>query len=479
LVSKKTKTSWSCNECGYLSINFLGRCPKCGAWSSFIEKKKVDSILGLDQKNNKAQISFNSIFSRSSQSDRPFENRALELSEVEFKEKQTRLKTGFRELDKILGGGVQRGSLTLIAGDPGIGKSTLLLQLSGEILRQKLKVFYVSGEESPEQVKQRAVRLKINQELLFLSETNLELISEQIKDHSPDLLIIDSIQSIYSEMSSSFPGSPSQIRECTALLLQIAKNLNITVILVGHINKEGNIAGPKLLEHMVDTVLYFEGGKDSSLRILRTNKNRFGPTEEITMFELSGKGLLEVLNPSSIFLSDLSEKLNKGTSITPSLKGSKVILTEIQALTSFTAYAYPKRLVNGLDYNRVNQLVAILDKRANLNLGKQDVYANVIGGFNIIEPASDLALCLSIVSCRRNLFPKSKSIILGEVGLSGEVRSITNLQKRLQESEKLGFLQAIVPVNNLKNLQKSNLEKKLKIRIIGVNSLDQAIDAYL
>jgi len=428
-MAKKT-TAWFCRECGYESVRYLGRCPSCGEWSSLIEQPSTKS-----KKNDNSSLSpsLSGTFKE-----------ACSLKEISTEAANKRLLTGFGELDRVLGGGLQEGSFSLIGGDPGIGKSTLLLQLAGYISESGARVLYVSGEESASQVKNRSLRLNISQGLLFLAETSLENILAQIEQIKPELLVIDSIQSMHMGESDSFPGSPAQIRHCGNALLRLAKSHNITVIVVGHITKEGQLAGPKLLEHMVDVVLYFEGDKQNYFRVVRGAKNRFGPADEVGLFEMIEGGLREINNPSALFL---SERLDgqTGTSITATLQGSRIILAEIQALTGYTSYSQPKRMFNGLDYNRANQGIAILERRVGLSLAKQDIYASVVGGLYTSEPAADLAICLAIASCARDRVIQSKTLVLGEIGLSGEVRSVPRLESRLKEAERLGFERVILP----------------------------------
>jgi DNA repair protein RadA/Sms len=457
-LAKKAKSpGWFCKECGHETINYLGRCPACQAWSSFIEQPV--EIVAKGVKNAVASFAINSTAGR-----------AIKLSEITVSQETTRFKTGFSELDRVLGNGLQTGSFILIGGDPGIGKSTILLQVVGNIAASGKKVLYVSGEESLEQVKNRSLRLNVNQDLLFMAETDLELVLQEIERIGPELLIIDSIQAIHLNNRESFPGSPAQIRDCATLLMQLAKKANITTIIVGHITKEGNIAGPKLLEHMVDVVLYFEGDKQNYFRMVRGVKNRFGPTDEVGLFEMTESGLKEVANASALFLNseDNSEK-RSGTVVTATLQGSRVLLAEIQALVGYTNYALPKRMVNGLDYNRANQVTAILERKAGVSLSKQDIYASVVGGLAIEEPAVDLALCLAITSCSRNENVHEGLVVFGEVGLAGEIRSVTKIESRLREAQRLGFTKAIVPRCSYANLPKN-------MQVMQVSRLREALN---
>lgn len=466
MKKKKVKSDgFFCKECGHESLTYLGKCPACSAWGSFTEQPIVNNSTNLI--NNLANLPNGTFNIHESGS------LALKLSEIPILSLKQRLNTGFEELNNVLGGGLQAGSFLLIGGDPGIGKSTLLLQVIGYIADQGLQTLYVSGEESLQQVKQRSLRLEVSQELCFMAETNLEHILAEVEKLSPEILVIDSIQAIYLDDKNSFPGSPSQIRDCATLLMQIAKKKNIITLIVGHITKDGNIAGPKLLEHMVDVVLYFEGDKQNYFRMIRSVKNRFGPTEEVGLFEMQETGLAEVKNPSALFLTDNPENSERrsGTIITATMQGNRVLLAEIQALVGYTTYAQPKRMVNGLDYNRVNQVAAILERRLGLALSKQDIYTSVVGGLNIIEPATDLAIALSIISCVRNLELKSKLIVLGEIGLTGEIRPIPKLEARLKEAYKLGFERAIVPKQKLGI--GSNLPNKMEIH--SISKLSEAL----
>ncbi len=459
--SKKGKSpGWFCKECGYESVNYLGRCPACNNWSTFIEQP-IELEVSKSPKNivKSASFAINSTAGR-----------AIKLSDIVVEEKTTRIPSGFTELDRVLGNGLQQGSFILIGGDPGIGKSTLLLQVMGKVAATGKKVLYVSGEESFEQVKNRSKRLNVSQELMFMAETDLEVVLAEIERVEPEMLVVDSIQAVHMNNKDSFPGSPSQIRDCASVLMQLAKKANITTLLVGHITKEGNIAGPKLLEHMVDVVLYFEGDKQNYFRMVRGVKNRFGPTDEVGLFEMTESGLQEVDNPSAIFLSETGDGLDKkpGTIVTAALQGSRVLLAEIQALVGYTSYAMPKRMVNGLDYNRANQVTAILERRAGVSLSKQDIFASVVGGLSIEEPASDLALCLAIVSCAKNLHVTENLVAFGEVGLAGEIRPVTKIDKRLKEAHRLGFRRAIVPRVQINGLPKD-------MEIIQVSRVSEAL----
>ncbi len=447
----KNKTVFVCNNCGYESPKWMGKCPACGEWNSFFEEKVITSKSGSG-KTNKERV------------------KPIELSKIEGKE-TTRVSTGFDELDRVLGGGLVNGSLVLLGGEPGIGKSTIILQICNKI-KTAGKVLYVSGEESAEQVKIRADRLNVkNDNLLFLSETDIHIVEEEIEQIKPALVIIDSIQTMYSDEITSAPGSVSQVREITAKIMRMCKENGITTILIGHVTKDGNIAGPRVLEHMVDTVLYLEGERYFSYRILRGVKNRFGSTNEIGMFEMQNEGLVEIDNPSSILISERNEN-PAGSVIVASIEGTRPLLVEFQALTTQSVYGLPRRTANGIDYNRLTLLIAVLEKKAGLTLGNQDVYLNVVGGLKVNEPAIDLGIILATASSFKNIPIPKDVVALGEVGLTGEVRAINLIEKRLKEAEKLGFKTCIIPESN-----KKNLKDTYKLDIIGVHNINEAIKA--
>ncbi len=449
----KIKTKWICTECGYETIKHIGKCPDCGAWGTLAEETAVEIPEKLQNK----------IFDNAEP--------ACLINNVQLST-SIRFSTGLSEFDRTLGGGFVQGSLVLIAGDPGIGKSTILLQTSNAISNQNKKVLYVSAEESASQVKLRADRLGVKSDNLFVySQTNLELIKKQADEISPNVLVIDSIQAVYSQNVSSSPGSVSQIRECTNGLMNMAKSQNITVIVVGHVTKDGAIAGPKVLEHMVDTVIYFEGDRYKSYRILRSIKNRFGNTSEVGIFNMQDNGLEEVLNPSELFLHEREKNITSGNVVIATKEGTRPVLIELQALVGQTSYPSPRRVVNGIDYNRLLQILAVLEKRIGLNLSKLDVYVNVIGGIDIDEPAADLGIALAVATCARDVIVSPDTVIVGEVGLSGEIRNVNNLENRVKESEKLGFKKAIVPASSNIN------QKDFKIEIIKVKRLMDAISA--
>ena len=392
----------------------------------------------------------------------------MQLNKVVGKE-TSRIKTGFSELDRVLGGGLVNGSLVLLGGEPGIGKSTLILQICDKLETDGL-VLYVSGEESAEQIKLRAVRLNIHKDnLMFLSETDIDFVEEEITKMNPKLVIIDSIQTMYSDQITSAPGSVSQVREITARVMKMCKQKQITTIIIGHVTKDGNIAGPRVLEHMVDTVLYLEGERYFSYRILRGVKNRFGSTNEIGMFEMVNEGMVEIDNPSSVLISE-REGNPAGSIIVASMEGTRPILVELQALSIPTVFGLPRRTANGIDYNRLTLLIAVIEKIAGIKLGSQDVYLNVVGGLKINEPALDLGIILSVISTFKNIPIKQDVVAIGEVGLTGEVRSINLIDKRIKEAEKLGFKKCIIPESN-----KKLLKEKYKLDIIGVKNINEAI----
>ena len=444
----KVKTVFVCNECGYESAKWLGKCPGCGTWSSFVEEKVVKST------DSKSTVVKNVT--------------PTPLKNVEKKE-TIRMKTNFEELDRVLGGGFVTGSLVLLGGEPGIGKSTLILQICDKI-KTDGKVLYISGEESAEQIKIRADRLGIsNDNILFLGETNIDIIENSINNINPKLVIIDSIQTMYSEEVSSTPGSVSQVREITARIMKICKQANITTIIIGHVTKDGNIAGPRVLEHMVDTVLYLEGERYFSYRLLRSVKNRFGSTNELGMFEMKNEGMVEITNPSSILITQRDDN-PAGSVIVASMEGTRPLLIELQALTSTSVFGIPKRTANGFDYNRLAVLIAVLEKRAGLALGGQDVYLNVVSGIKIVEPAVDLGVILACSSSYKNVSIPKDVVAIGEVGLTGEVRAVNMIEKRIKEAEKLGFKKCIIPESN-----KKLLKDEYKLDIIGVKNINEAI----
>ncbi len=447
----KAKTVFVCGNCGYESAKWLGKCPACNEWNSFYEEKI----------NNVAVSSNNPSGKQKSATPR-------KLKEVEGID-ATRISTGIDELDRVLGGGLVKGSLVLVGGEPGIGKSTLILQICDQIIGEG-KVLYVSGEESAEQVKIRADRLNINNDnIMFLGETDIDIIQEAILNTNPKLVIIDSIQTMYSEDITSAAGTVSQVREITARIMRICKENNITTIIIGHVTKDGNIAGPRVLEHMVDTVLYLEGERYFSYRMLRSVKNRFGSTNELGMFEMKNEGMVEITNPSSILISEREDNPT-GSVVVASMEGTRPLLIELQALTSASVFGIPKRTANGFDYNRLAVLIAVLEKKAGLALGGQDVYLNVVSGIKIVEPAVDLGVILACSSSYKNVSIPKDVVAIGEVGLTGEVRAVNMIEKRIKEAEKLGFKKCIIPESNRK-LLKDNY----KLDIIGVKNINEAI----
>lgn len=450
----KTKSKWVCKECGYETAGYLGKCPECGSWGSFIEEIQFSQKLP-----NAAANEF-------------INNEKPELLKDIHIGEELRVSTNISEFDRILGGGFVQGSLVLLAGDPGIGKSTITLQTCGELCKNGKKVLYISAEESASQVKLRAERLKISEDKLYIyPQTNMENIKIQIEEIMPDFVVVDSIQAIYSNNVPSSAGSVSQIRECCNLLMHIAKSKNITTIVIGHVTKDGNIAGPKVLEHMVDTVIYFEGDKYKSYRILRSMKNRFGNTAEVGIFEMAADGLRCVSNPNELFLNERSQVAAPGSAIIVTNEGTRPLMVEIQALVGMTSYPSPRRVTNGVDLSRLHQILAVLEKRVGLNLSKQDVYVNVMGGIDVDEPSADLGIALAVATCARDVVVDSQTVIMGEIGLSGEIHPVNNIEKRLNEAIASGFKKAIIPDAN-------NVPKDMKkIEIVRVKRLIDAIAA--
>ena len=456
----KYKSKWICQNCGYESFSSLGKCPDCGRFSTFVEEV-VQEKVEVKAKNSSMNIVSVENFSYS------------KIKDVKV-DKTIRIKSGMDELDRVLGGGFVEGSLCLLAGDPGIGKSTLTLQTAKNISSQGKKILYICAEESTTQVKLRAERLNADSDNIYVTQQNcLEEIIKQIEELKPDFLVVDSIQSVFSASILSSTGSISQIRECTNILMRIAKQFNITTVIIGHVTKEGNIAGPKVLEHMVDCVLNFEGEKYKTTRILRGIKNRFGAVSEVGVFNMEDTGLIEIKNPSEMFLSDRENILTSGSVIIPTLEGTRCLLLEVQALTGSTPYPNPRRVARGVEYDRLLQILAVLEKRVGLNLSKQDVYINVIGGIDIIEPAADLGIALSVLTSARDVQIKKDTICIGEIGLNGEVRSVDNLEVRLKEAQKLGFKQAIIPKINNKTIK--DRISKIDITVFEVLKIADAI----
>lgn len=434
-MAKGKKTVFFCQECGYESSKWLGQCPGCRQWNTFVEETIVPVSSGQKTAGGAGQRV----------------PEPVPLSQVAVREEE-RLHTGIGELDRVLGGGIVDGSMTLVGGDPGIGKSTLLLQMCRHLAETK-QVLYISGEESLKQIKLRAQRIGAFQDrMLLLCETNLNVIRQVIQQKKPDVVVIDSIQTMYNEEVSSAPGSVSQVRESTGVLLQIAKGQGISIFIVGHVTKDGNVAGPRVLEHMVDTVLYFEGDRHASYRILRGVKNRFGSTNEIGVFEMREEGLAEVKNPSEFMLNGKPEGAS-GSVVACSMEGTRPILIEIQALVCPSNFGIPRRTAAGTDFNRVNLLMAVLEKRLGLHLSSSDAYVNIAGGIRMNEPAIDLGILLAVVSSYRDIVIDDKVMVFGEVGLSGEVRAVSMAEQRVQEARKLGFTTIILPAVCMKNVQ--------------------------
>ena len=450
-MAKAKSTAFFCQNCGYESAKWQGQCPACHEWNTFTEEPVAKITGSAAVKKAAAEI------------------RPVRLSEIQTDESQ-RISSGMEELDRVLGGGIVAGSLMLVGGDPGIGKSTLLLQVCHNLTGTGHKVLYVSGEESVQQIKLRAKRIgDFKDDLMLLCETNLELVRSVIEKIRPEIVVIDSIQTMYHEAVSAAPGSVSQVREATNVLMQIAKGMGISIFLVGHVTKEGVVAGPRVLEHMVDTVLYFEGDRYASYRILRGVKNRFGSTNEIGVFEMRQSGLREVTNPSEYMLDGKPENAS-GSIVACSMEGSRPILIEIQALVCHTNLPMPRRTTAGTDFNRVNLLLAVLEKRAGMQMSACDVYVNIAGGIRMTEPAIDLGLILALVSSYKDIAIDEKTIAFGEVGLSGEIRSVNMAQQRVQEAKKLGFETVLMPKVSMKALQKVE-----GIRIIGLETVRDAM----
>jgi DNA repair protein RadA/Sms len=453
----KQRNVWYCSECGNKQAKWQGQCPACGKWNTLHEEVEMTSL----PKRFESQAAAPS--------------RSFRLHEVSLQE-TPRILTGIGEFDRLIGGGIVPGSLTLVGGDPGIGKSTLLLQLSNALAQSGLTVLYVCGEESIEQTTMRAQRLGIHTENLFLlSETNFTYIKAQIDHIQPQVLIIDSIQIVYKAEITSSPGSVSQVRETTTEFMHIAKGQGIATFLIGHVTKSGEIAGPRVLEHLVDTVLYFEGDKQLYYRMIRVVKNRFGPTDEIAVFQMQQRGLIEVPNPSEIFLEERRKELI-GSVIIPTIEGSRPILIEIQALVTPTFFPSPSRRCTGLDQNRLALLLAVLEKRVGYQLHKCDVFVSVAGGLRISEPAVDLGIILATASSMRNLRIDPDTTVMGEVGLGGEIRSVSRIDSRLKEAIQMGFQRCLIPKYNLKGIP-SEISKKIHIQ--GVEMVEEAIDAVI
>ncbi|MTI66511.1 MAG: DNA repair protein RadA [Firmicutes bacterium] len=452
----KLKSKYVCQECGYVTPKWMGKCPGCNEWNTLVEEV-------YEKNKEKLKIKRNYSIDKSKK-----------LVDVKIEEEE-RVSTAVNELNRVLGGGLVKGSLILVGGDPGIGKSTLLIQVANNIATTGLKVLYVSGEESAKQIKIRSDRLKINSENVYiLAETNIDIIENSIEELSPDILVIDSIQTVHNPELTSAPGSVSQVREITSKLMKTAKHREMATFIVGHVTKQGSIAGPRVLEHMVDTVLYFEGERHHTYRILRAVKNRFGSTNEIGIFEMRDIGLVEVENASEMLLS--GRPLNaSGTVVVPGIEGTRPMLIEIQALVSPTAFGMPRRVTTGIDYNRVVLMMAVLEKKLGLQTQNMDAYINITGGLQIKEPAVDLGIICAITSSFRDKELDAETVVMGEVGLTGELRTISMIEKRLQEAAKLGFKTAVIPKSNLKGIDTKNLDLDVK----GVSNIQKAIDCVL
>ncbi|MGX9758708.1 DNA repair protein RadA [Clostridioides difficile] len=451
----KIKTKYVCQSCGYETAKWLGKCPECTKWNTFVEE--------VDQKSTKKEVF---IIDKSS-------SKPVSITSIESKEEE-RFTTDIKELDRVLGGGIVKGSLVLVGGDPGIGKSTLLIQVSSNVAKLGRTVLYITGEESESQIKMRAKRLGINSENLYIfAENNLSIIESYLESVNPELIILDSIQTVFSPEISSAPGTVSQIKEGTSKFMKISKKMGISTFIVGHVTKEGSLAGPKLLEHMVDTVLYFEGERYNTYRLVRAVKNRFGSTNELGVFEMRDLGLVELDNPSKILISEKPKDV-AGSVIISTVEGTRPMLLELQALVSPTSFGIARRTSTGVDYNRVGMLLAVLEKRVGLQIQNQDVYINIVGGIKINEPSIDLGIAISVASSFRNIPIDEDIAVTGEVGLTGEVRSVSFIEKRIAECKKLGFKKMVVPRSNY------DVVKDTKgIEIWPVDNLRQAINIVL
>lgn len=450
----KSKSVYVCSECGYRSPKWLGKCPSCNQWNTMEEEIENTSSKPLSKSSSVSKV--------------------MALDEITT-DVEKRISTGINEFDRVLGGGIVYGSLILLSGDPGIGKSTILLQIC-QYLGKNSKVLYVSGEESANQIKMRANRLNVTTDNLYiLNQTDVSEIVDAVKSNKPDIVIIDSIQTMVYEEIGSSAGSVTQVRECTNIFMHTAKGLGIPIIIVGHVNKDGAIAGPKVLEHIVDTVLYFEGEKNYSYRILRGVKNRFGSTNEIGVFEMTGEGLKEVLNPSLMMISG-RPKNTSGTCVACVMEGSRPILAEVQGLVCATGFGTPRRMSTGFDYNRMNMLLAVLEKRCGYYFNNMDAYINVIGGLRLDEPAADLTVSLALVSSLKEKAVGDKVLAFGEVGLAGEIRAVSHCEQRVQEAYRLGFEKCIIPFHNYKSLSK---DLKINVDIVPVRNIRDAFTALI
>ena len=454
MAKGKMTTVFYCQSCGHESSKWMGQCPACREWNTFVEEKISTKAGGSSATGRRLSE----------------EGKPVALSEIVLQDEE-RMSTHMEELNRVLGGGLVPGSLTLVGGDPGIGKSTLLLQMCRHMAGDQHKVLYISGEESLKQIKLRANRIgTFNENLLLFCETNLTVIEETIRRIKPDITIIDSIQTVYQEEISAAPGSVSQVREATNLFLQLAKGMGSSIFIVGHVTKEGTVAGPRVLEHMVDTVLYFEGDRHASYRILRGVKNRFGSTNEIGVFEMQQEGLVEVENPSEFMLSGKPENAS-GSIVSCSMEGTRPILFEIQALVCRSNFGFPRRQAIGTDFNRVNLLMAVLEKRVGLQMSDCDAYVNLAGGLRITEPSIDLGIAMSVASSFKNRPIDDKMAAFGEIGLSGEVRAVSMIEQRIQEAAKLGFGTCVIP-----EVCRKQLKPMKNVKVIGVSSVQDAIE---
>lgn len=455
-MAKSIKTVFFCSECGFEQAKWSGQCPSCKAWNTMVEApRETGKTPGLRAASGGPGAGGDLV--------------PVRLEDISLGE-EDRTSTGFAELDRVLGSGIVRGSLVLVGGDPGIGKSTILLQVCRNMAEAGKKILYISGEESLRQIRLRAERIgKTEGDLTFLSETNLGAIAGVIRRYRPDAVVIDSIQTMFLEEVTSAPGSVSQVRECTNVLLQLAKGEEVTIFIVGHVTKEGVVAGPRVLEHMVDTVLYFEGDRYASYRILRSVKNRFGSTNEIGVFEMREDGLKEVANPSEFMLDGRPSEAS-GSVAACLMEGTRPILLEVQALTGRTSFGLPRRVAAGTDYNRVNVLMAVLEKRCRIEMSQYDAYVNIAGGIRMSEPALDLAIVMAICSSYHDISVDEKTVVFGEVGLSGEVRAVSMAEQRVREAIKLGFTRCILPRANLRKM-----ELPEGIRLDGVSNVQEAI----
>ena len=458
-MAGKVKALYVCAQCGHESQKWYGCCPGCGEWNTMSEE--VRSVQSASKGSPAKKVSGMA--------------HASKLAEIETQDTEHRYRTGLGELDRVLGGGIVKGSLVLLSGDPGIGKSTILLQIC-EKIGDTLEILYVSGEESAHQIKMRAERLQVHTDnLKILCETDVQLIVEYIRSAKPGLVIIDSIQTMCIDELTSSPGSITQVRESTNLLMRAAKSLDIPLFLVGHVNKDGNIAGPKVLEHIVDAVLYFEGERNLSFRILRAVKNRYGSTNEIGVFEMQDRGLCEVENPSLTMIAGRPQNTS-GSCVACLMEGTRPLLAEVQGLVSQTGFGNPRRMTTGFDYNRLSMLLAVLEKRVGYFFGNMDAYINVVGGLRLDEPASDLSVALALVSSLKDVPVRDDALAFGEIGLGGEIRSVNACSQRIREAARLGFSRCVIPHYNLKSVSPELFEQ---IEIIGVRNIRQAFEAMI